>query len=167
METAIVAIAPTLVLLFGIFIIGFFNAYSLRGPLKPVSARLLNAHIGTTFLGLFMKFGPRPSHVVEVRYSYVVNHKTFIGHDRLYFVCKEPAEAYIDSHKRFSEIRAFYFVTHPQDSRLVSAVPRTAALITAAIAIFGVGFVAAVATSLDRKSDLEQTQDIIESVIPR
>ncbi len=166
MDAALWAVAPTLIVLFFAFGVGAYHAFALRGPLKPTSARLLHAHIGGTLLGLAMKFGPRPTHYVEAQYAYVVDDKTYIGKGRLYFVGKDAAQAYIASHNRFSEIRAFFFPTHPQDSRLVSVVPRGAAIVTAAIAMFGIGFIVTIAATLDRKSDVEQTRDIIESVLP-
>jgi len=98
-------------------------------------------------LGLFLRYGPRPTHVVTVQYSYQVNGKTFIGHGKKYFVGSGPARDYVEHHPRFTEITIYRFDSHPQDSRLVNVVPKTAAYITAALAIFAIGVIGAIVST--------------------
>lgn len=146
MDPVLIALAPTLLFLFVVFGIGFYNIYSLRGKLVKTSGRILHASSHITFLGFFLRYGPRPTHIVNVRYSYQVHGKTFIGNGRLYFVGKEPTLDYVEHHPRFTPITIYHFDTHPQDSRLIKSVPKTAAYVTAGLAIFAIGVVGAIAS---------------------
>ena len=146
MDPVLLALAPTLVILFAVFGIGFYHIYSLRGKLVKTSGRILHTSAHITFLGLFLRYGPRPTHAVHIKYSYQVQGKTFIGHGRLYFVGKEPALDYVEHHPRFTEIMVYHFDSHPQNSRLLKSLPKTAAYVTAGLAIFAIGVIGAIAS---------------------
>lgn len=143
MSPVLIALAPTLFVLFSVFGIGLYNAYSLRGRLVKTSGRVLHAATHATFLGLLFRYGPRPTHAVTVHYSYQVHGKTFTGRGKLYFVGAAPAHDYVLHHPRFTEITIYRFDTHSQDSRLVKTAPKTAAYITVAIAVFAIGVIGA------------------------
>lgn len=147
MSPVLIALLPTLGILFGVFGIGLYNIHALRGRLVKTNGRILHTRAHYTFLGFLLRYGPRPTHAVDIHYSYQVDGKTFTNHGKLYFVGKGPADDYVAHHARFQTITVYYFDTHPQDARLIKNIPKTAAYVTAAMAIFAIGVISTIASA--------------------